>query len=544
MTNEALKNDLEEVKSLSITNIDELYQLSVELYNTNSTKEKTKLLKEFVNNTVNWPGLKSLWRLMFNDFYRYGITEKYILDVMAEHFGGEATDLNNEEYCGRGTDSADFLKLITCLERYLNGEKAKKATAIDICAIIYRNCNEKVIDLFMSILKRDWGVGVTGTTFNKLFGEPFIPVFSVTKALEITIDDLDNLGEDDDYFFIETKYDGTRDFTIVPYECNSKEDIYTLSSNGRVLYIPAVQNDLWNYLEYMKFAQTGFVLDGELTVKDSILSEDRGAVTGWHTSAIKLADGMNSKLDKDWSKNVSFNMFDIVDLNDFENNIPTDIPLIDRKKDLEAMMIAVDFNCIKLGEYDYCSKAELKAKTQLAYDKILAKGGEGLIVKDALCSYSYDRDNSYWWKVKPNSLADLKVIGYQLSDDPKLPGAMGALICQTECETITVEVGSGFSIYDRGYYRLDNEDGTFEYLPIPYYNIDNWIGKIIELKYFGVTHTKTKKNNSLFLPRVELFSKRKKYNTDYMAGDLCAGIVRYDKNEANYAKDLKGYSND
>ena len=56
-----------------------------------------------------------------------------------------------------------------------------------------------------------------------------------------------------------------------------------------------------------------------------------------------------------------------------------------------------------------------------------------------------------------------------------------------------------------------------------------------------MTHTKTKDNNSLFLPRVELLSKRKSYKTDYMSGELCAGIIRYDKKKANLASELRGY---
>lgn len=538
MINLPMKLDLENVLDISPSLIEAMFETSSEIIDTNSSNEKKRVLKDLIITLKKdeLSQLKSLLRLMHNDFYRYGVTLSYINKRRAELFGEDAVpsmqELNGYSF---------FKQAITLLIRFLEGAMSKYDFVDAMLAYEHTNGDYQSNDLLYSIIGRDWGVKLGATTYNSVFKEKFIPIYSVTKAKEISIEDLDSIGEPGDNFFIEIKYDGTRDITIVPRDCNSEHDIYTLSSNGRVLYIPEVQKDLYNYLVETDFRYTGFIIDGELTVKDSVLKTDRGAITGVHNSAIKLAEGMNSKLAPDWSSRVSYNVFDTIGLDDFESGTFTEDTLKERKAQLESMVQAVEMNCIKIAQYAYCSYEDLNEKTVKAFDEILSLGGEGLIVKDALSSYSFDRDNSYWYKIKPNHTADLRVIGYQLSEDPLLYGALGALICQTECGTITVEVGSGFSIMDRGYYRRSYEDGSFTYAPIPNYNIENWIGKIIEAKYFSVTHTKTKDNNSLFLPRVELIENRVKYETDYMSGELCAGIVRYDKDKANLASELVGY---
>ena len=62
-----------------------------------------------------------------------------------------------------------------------------------------------LVDLVLSIVGRAWADGVSVSTINKLSDEvTLVPFFSLTKAVDLPIADIENLeGED---FFIEIKY--------------------------------------------------------------------------------------------------------------------------------------------------------------------------------------------------------------------------------------------------------------------------------------------------------------------------------------------------
>lgn len=322
------------------------------------------------------------------------------------------------------------------------------------------------------------------------------------------------------------------------------EDIYCMSRNGRLLDVPEASKDaLALAISNPMHCSSGFVIDGELTIKDSVLVTDRGNITGLHNSAIAKKAGKNSSLSENWSRNVTFNAFDILTYKEFFET-GTQNTLKTRKENLVKLLGDSETSpvCIKLAFFIESTKEQLQEKTEEAYKKILEAGGEGLIVKDADFLYSFDKENSGWYKVKPRYSCDLRVVGYTLSDDPLLPGGLGALIAETEDGLIRVKIGSGFNLKDRGYYsteELDSEGNlVLKYHKIDGYSLDDWIDKIVEMNYFGVTHTKDKDNNSLFLPGAFTEEQRQKYLDET---GVEYSIIREDKFVADYAKDLIGF---
>lgn len=75
-------------------------------------------------------------------------------------------------------------------------------------------------------------------------------------------------------------------------------------------------------------------------------------------------------------------------------------------------------------------------------DKIVAKGGEGVVVRDPNAPYKNGRQSSIM-KLKKMNDAECKVLKITARSDDK--SAIGSVLCQDEKSKITFKIGSGFS---------------------------------------------------------------------------------------------------
>jgi len=118
---------------------------------------------------------------------------------------------------------------------------------------------------------------------------------------------------------------------------------------------------------------------------------------------------------------------------------------------------------------------------QRYYSEVLEQGYEGLIVKHYEDYYSFKR-SKHWARFKEVKTADLACIYVNLGKG-KYENMTGALVLKgvVEGKEVVVKVGSGMTDADR--------------------EIDDYIGKTIEIKYNSVTQDKTTGQYSLFLPR-------------------------------------------
>lgn len=115
-------------------------------------------------------------------------------------------------------------------------------------------------------------------------------------------------------------------------------------------------------------------------------------------------------------------------------------------------------------------------------DKITAKGGEGIMLRDPDAKYQHKRTDALL-KYKKLQTMDLRITGWN-EGKGKYEGAIGSFICENDEGTIKVNVAG---ISDT--IRWSN----------PY----EWIGKIIEVAYFDYSVSKTNNHISLRFPRMK-----------------------------------------
>lgn len=133
------------------------------------------------------------------------------------------------------------------------------------------------------------------------------------------------------------------------------------------------------------------------------------------------------------------------------------------------------------------------------YYRVLAKGLEGLVVKnfDALIEHGTSTEGII--KLKDFKDTDLKVIGYEPGTG-KYTGGIGSLICVTECGRMTVNV-SGLTDKQRGFIRVDKNNSAKGLTLDPEHSNDKFNGKIVTVKYNKVSMDKNG-NPSLSIPSV------------------------------------------
>ena len=115
-------------------------------------------------------------------------------------------------------------------------------------------------------------------------------------------------------------------------------------------------------------------------------------------------------------------------------------------------------------------------------DKITDKGGEGIMLRDPNAYYQHKRTDALL-KYKKLQTMDLRIVGWN-EGKGKYEGAIGSFICENDEKTIRVNVAG---ISDA----------------IRWSDPDWWIGKIIEVAYFGYSASKTGDKISLRFPRMK-----------------------------------------
>lgn len=120
-------------------------------------------------------------------------------------------------------------------------------------------------------------------------------------------------------------------------------------------------------------------------------------------------------------------------------------------------------------------------------DKITAKGGEGIMLRDPAAPYYHSKHSGdrrpYLLKYKKTKTCDLRIVGWNPGRG-KYTGLIGSFICQTDDGKVKVHV-AGMT------------DG------IRMSNPNIWINQIIEVAYFEQSNAKNKATTSLQFPRMK-----------------------------------------
>ena len=272
------------------------------------------------------------------------------------------------------------------------------------------------------------------------------------------------------------KLDGYR-YKVVKQD----KDINIYTSSGKL------DNNLVEIIEEAKSLPNG-VYDGEM-----IAHGDFKDSTARFNATTKILGKDGEK------KNIDFICFDYIeDTNAFFNYEEYKVPRYQRLNDLYDILNDLELNHIKIvPTYYNCWKAteSLIDNIYKIYEDVIDQGEEGLVIDLADASYVRAKGTSMF-KMKPEVTGDFRIIDV-VEGKGKDAGRLGAFII--EYKNNTVNVGSGL---------------TDEIREEVWANPDFYIGKLIEVTYFGETQDEKTGLLSIRLPRFKRF--------------------RYDKNDVSY----------
>jgi len=214
----------------------------------------------------------------------------------------------------------------------------------------------------------------------------------------------------------------------------------------------------------------GHVIDIEITLESGKLV-DRPTVSGMVNSAIK-----GGKINE---SHLYFNIIDCISAVDYVDERATET------YDMRLTKIDIfieQANCRQIRAIPFVDVNTLD-ELSLEYDRRVADGYEGIVVKNYADQYQYKRSKQ-WARFKEVRTADLICV-MTVDGKGKYTGMIGALqlVGVVEGKYIEVKVGSGMTDYDRGI------------------NPDFYLKKIIEVKYNSITRDSITGQASLFLPR-------------------------------------------
>lgn len=272
------------------------------------------------------------------------------------------------------------------------------------------------------------------------------------------------------------KLDGYR-YKVVKQD----KDINIYTSSGKL------DNNLIEIIEEAKSLPNG-VYDGEM-----IAHGDFKDSTARFNATTKILGKDGEK------KNIDFICFDYIeDINAFFNYEEYKVPRYERLIDLYKTLNNLDLEYIQLVPI-YMNNVLVEEETvdiiMNMYEKAIAQGEEGLVIDIADASYVRAKGTSMF-KLKPEISGDFKVIDV-VEGKGKDAGRLGAFII--EYKDNLVHVGSGLT------------DAIREEV---WANPDFYIGKLIEVTYFGETQDEKTGLLSIRLPRFKRF--------------------RHDKNDVSY----------
>jgi len=279
---------------------------------------------------------------------------------------------------------------------------------------------------------------------------------------------------------LEMKEDGQFAYAII------KDTIKFVTRTGKL--IPITNESVLEELQDLyKLYDESIVLVGELRMKDSSGAYlDRKTSNGLFNS---LAQGSDIP-----QENIHYIIWDILFYHEYLKK-QCKRPLQNRVHDLKELKIFSHLHRI-IG-----SKVNSIEEVYEITEEWMTEGEEGSVLKDYSSTWK-DHTCPLWIKIKAEKECELRITGWEYAEEgSKYDEMMGAVICESEEGKLKVRV-SGFNDKER------------------LWNWDEHIGKIITVKFNEIIDSKSKKEASLFLPRV---SKKKGTFVEF----------RHDKNKAD-----------
>jgi len=405
-----------------------------EIQATPGRNDKLALLRQYES----LPGFKETLRFVYDPYIRTGIADKKLIKGMHDMKNEQLTVYNVIEYFEANQTGTDDDVHFAWL--FINAQETEQAK-----------------DLAFAMITKNLKIGITDTSLNKVYGADFIPRIGCILGVPYS----ENKHKIKGPFIATEKLDGIRRILV-----KEKGRCRLYSRSG------IEDEGLVEIIEEAKYLPDNTVYDGELLA------------IGTYENSIALRQATNSIANrKGIRKGVSFNIFDIVPLDEFKKG-KSEHNALNRKlllgamfgddgiqhlhDDWAKMMVAFD-----LG-YKFKTIKAVPILGVVSTDEEIAelvtpiwkRGGEGIMLNTFEGCYELKRSNSLL-KVKYVESMDLKVVNIQ-EGTGKYEGMLGALV--VDYKGYRVGVGSGFS---------DEERRRF------WDNPEEIIGKTIEVDTFG-----------------------------------------------------------
>lgn len=399
-----------------------------EIASTSSRNEKESIIQRHKDNTL----LKDILNFVFDPYTVTGLSTKKTKKNVRETVMG---NINN------------IYELIDYLKEHNTGTDKDIA---EVQLFISKQPQE-LQELYTQIVTKSLKIGVTAKTLNKIYGKEFIKEFNVMLA-ERYFDNEDKVtGE----FIVTTKLDGGR---IVLIKENGS--IKFFSRQGQII------NDLIEIYEDAKLLPDNMVYDGELLLRNDKNLDSKDLYRA--TMKEMRKDGIK--------KNLAFNCFDILPIEDFKNGICKTY-CKDRKQQLHKILSNLNLKHIIEVPVLYCGTDKNQIIRLL--DEARARNEEGVMVN--LCndkSYYECKRTKNLLKVKVMQTIDVKCIGFEEGSGAN-SHTLGAIIF--EYKNNITKCGSGFALKSTELIPVEN---TRDYI---WNNQDKFLNKIFELQFFEET---------------------------------------------------------
>jgi DNA ligase-1 len=335
---------------------------------------------------------------------------------------------------------------------------------IDLCKYLRQNPNgtdvikQKVNDFINTqpehhkewckrIILKNLRIGITESTVNKVYGK-FIPVFEVmlAKPFERMFEEI----------VVEYKIDGVR---VIAVKQNGITHLFT--RNGKRI-------EGYNFIEsdLNQMSVDNIVFDGEI-------------ISGDYTGT------MNNLFAQKNGKVGIYNIFDIIDIEDFSNGKSKEV-YYERLSRLNEESFKYGISTNKVNSLRFMDGTIVHyptvEKLSELTDNAVKQGYEGIMIKDVNGFYECKRGFG-WQKMKPFFSDEYPIIGFE-SGTGKYKNILGKVI--VDVDGVAVGVGSGFTDAQ----RMDIWNNQKQYL-----------GRIIEVQY----QEKIQKTGSLRFPTIKGF---------------------------------------
>ena len=453
---------------------DELVDILTLLNTSNSTNYKKEVLKDYKDNLE----LIKFFKAVYNTRINYFVTQL-------------------PEY-GRFLDNSTTIEDMYGLLDKLSSRQISGALAKSAIVNFLEHSDINLILLFELCILRDTKTGVGITTINEIFDNliPEPPYMRASKPSESIIENFEQL----DYFYCQKKSDGVFSYIIV-----EGGEVSLLTRAGTVWFPEKLSKELAGLPDSVLVGEALIIKDGKeldrqtgngminkFIKREATLESYKEKISKAKTKLAeqKLLVEVSMKISeyKEIDQSLAFEVWDRLTIEEFNKEYSAR-PYCDRLTG--ALCLCDGKTLLSIPSYRVFSWKE----AQDIADRYIEDGYEGAVVKKVDMLFE-NKDSKDMVKLKEVLDADLLCVGVT-GGKGRHTGKIGALILQTTCGRLQVEVGTGLTDKDRA------KDPS------------EYVGKVIEITYNKFSKSKGKDTASLFLPVYKAVRWDKTQTTPY-----------------------------